>query len=218
MKKKSKLRTKITLKNIIIFLAFNISLLYIVIFYNYYFVDSKVYASRIIETTKIQNTKISKAQKTDLENIINTNQKEGQKEEYLVEETTLEYITKYQNNNSLPKGKLQVVQEGREGKQEITKKRTYQNGELIAEEQVSCKITKASINKIVEVGTSNYTSNYKVKVGDILYVTSNRLPVRTEPNEQAEKIATLTNKNELKLLEIQNEWYKITSGSTIRIC
>ena len=70
------------------------------------------------------------------------------------------------------------------------------------------------MNKIVEIGTGNYTSNYQVKVGDTLYVTSDRLSVMVEPNEQSQKIATLSKGNELKLLEIQNDWYKILCGST----
>lgn len=205
---------KITLKNIITFLAFIISLLYIVIFYNYYFGRNNVYASEVV-AKEIKEVKISKASQIDMEEIIKKNVQEGRKEEYIVEEATLEYITKYKNNNSLPKGQMQVVQEGREGKQEITTKRTYQNEELIGEEQVSSKVTKASVNKIVEIGTANYTSNYKVKVGDILYATSDRLAVRVEPNEQSQKIATLTKGNELKLLEIQKEWYKISCGSTV---
>lgn len=215
MKAKDKAKKmKITLKNVITFLAFLISLLYIIIFYNYYFGRSKVYAS---ETTSYdtQEVKISKAQEIDLEKIIEQNASNTQKEEYIVEETVLEYITKYRNNSNLPKGEIQVVQEGREGKQEITIKRTYQEGEMIGEEQVSCKITKASVNKIVEIGTGNYTSNYQVKVGDKLYVTSDRLSVMLEPNEQSQKIATLAKGNELKLLEIEKQWYKISCNSII---
>lgn len=212
--KDKKVHIKITLKNIIAFLAFILSLLYFVIFYNYYFGRNKVYASEVI-SHDIKEIKISEATSVNIEEIIAQNVQEGKKEEYSVEETTLEYITKYRNNNSLPKGQMQVVQEGREGKQEITIKKTYQNEELIEEKQVSSKVTKASINKIVEIGTASYTSNYKVKVGDVLYATSDRLAVRVEPNEQAQKIATLTKGNQLKLLEIQNEWYRISCGSTV---
>ena len=204
---------KITLKNIITFLGLIISLLYIVIFYNYYFGRSSVYASETI--ANIEETPISQAEEIDIEEIIRQNTKEGQKEEYSVEEATLEYITKYRNNASLPKGQMQVVQEGREGKQEITTKRIYQKEELIGEEQVASKVTKASVNKIVEIGTGNYTSNYKVKVGDKLYVTSDRLSVMVEPKEESQKVATLVKGNELKLLAIEKEWYKISSNSTI---
>ena len=213
-KDKNKKHLKITLKSLITFLATIIIILYCVIFYNYYLGSNNVYA--VEEVSSIQsNVKISNAKKIDIEKILEENAKEGKKEEYVVEEAELEYITTYRNNSKLPKGQLQVVQEGREGKQQITIRKTYQDDELISEEQVSTKITKASINKIVEVGTARYSSNYKVKVGDTLYVTSDRLSVMTEANEESQKVATLKNNSELKLLEIQGDWYKISSGSTI---
>lgn len=212
-KKNQKIHKEKMLKNTVIFLAFIISVLYVVILYDHYFGRNNVYASETL--AKGENIKISKAKEIDIEEVITENIKEGQKEEYIVQEATLEYITKYRNNTNLPKGTIQVVQEGREGKQEVTIKKVYQDEELIAEEQVASKITKASVNKIVEIGTANYSSNYKVKVGDTLYVTSDRLSVMVQPNEQAQKIATLAKGNELKVLEIQNEWYKISgSGAT----
>ena len=213
LKKAQKIHMKITLKSIITFLGTIISLLYIVIFYQYYFGRNHVYATETV--SKVENIQISEAQEVNVEEIINQNTKQGQKEAYSVQETTLEYITKYRNNTSLPKGTIQVIQEGREGKQEITTKKIYKNEELISEEQISTKITKAAVNKIVEIGTGSGISNYQVKVGDTLYVTSDRLSVRYEPNEQAQKVATLSKGDRLKLLEIQKEWYKITCGSTI---
>ncbi len=212
-KKNQKIHKEKMLKNTIIFLAFIISVLYVVILYDHYFGRNNVYASETL--AKGENIKISKAKEIDIEEVITENIKEGQKEEYIVQESTLEYITKYRNNTNLPKGRIQVVQEGREGKQEVTIKKIYQDEELIAEEQVASKITKASVNKIVEIGTANYSSNYKAKVGDTLYVTSDRLSVMVQPNEQAKKIATLAKGNELKLLEIQNEWYKISGSGAI---
>ena len=146
--------------------------------------------------------------------IQNNNTQNKQKEEYITEEVELEYITIYQTNSNLSKGVIQVIQEGREGKQQITKKKTYENGEIISEEQVNSKITKAAVNKIVEVGTNNYKSNYKVKIGDVVYVTSDRAEVMTEPNENTQKVATLVKGKELKIISIQNDWYKISSGST----
>ena len=115
----------------------------------------------------------------------------------------------------LPKNTIQVVQEGREGKQEITKKRIYTNGEVTSEEQVSIKITKGSVDKIVEIGTANYTNNYNAKVGDTIYVTADRLAVMTEPNENAQKILTLNKGTQLKILEIQENWYKISCDGVV---
>ena len=134
-KDKNKKHLKITLKSLITFLATIVIILYCVIFYNYYLASNKVYAVEEVSSNP-SNVKISNARKIDIEKILEENAKEGQREEYVVEEAELEYITTYRNNSKLPKGQLQVVQEGREGKQQITIKKTYQDDELISEEQV----------------------------------------------------------------------------------
>lgn len=216
MKAKDKKKKYIffTLKNIIIFSIAVISIFYIIIFYHYYFGESVVYATEV--SSPVNDLELSEAEKIDIDSYIQNNSKEGIKEEYTVEEVELEFLTKYKNNASLPKGTLQVTQEGRKGKQQITTKKTYENDQLISEEQVSAKITKAAVNKIVEVGTGNgRASNYEVKVGDTVYVTSDRLSVMVEPSEESQKVATLSQNDELKVLEIQGEWYRIRSGSTI---
>ena len=210
--KRKKIGIKVTLKNTITFLALLLSILYVIIFYNYFFGRNKVYATQV--NAKMEDTKISKAAPIKVEEIMMKNEEENKKEEYIVEETTLEYITKYNQNASLPKGKIQVIQEGREGKQEITIKKTYLNEALISEEQVSNKVTKAAVNKIVEIGTGSEKSTYRIKVGDTLQVTSDRLPVMVEPNENSQKVTTLTKGDSLKLLGIENEWYKISCAST----
>lgn len=204
-----------TLKNIIIFSIAVISIFYIIIFYHYYFGESVVYATEEV-SSPVNDLELSEAEKIDIDSYIQNNSKAGLKEEYTVEEVELEFLTKYKNNASLPKGTLQVTQEGRKGKQQITTKKTYENDQLISEEQVSAKITKAAVNKIVEVGTGNgRASNYEVKVGDTVYVTSDRLSVMVEPSEESQKVAILSQNDELKVLEIQGEWYRIRSGSTI---
>lgn len=212
-KDKAKKRARLTLRNVICFLASIIIVLYLIIFYHYYFGRNNVYAKEA-SSPSIEDVKISNAGEIDIDKVIEENSKSGQREEYQIEDAVLEYITTYRNNPSLPKGSIQVVQEGREGKQQITKKSVYEGDELVSEEQVETKVTKASVNKIVEVGTGSGFSNYKVKVGDVLYVTSDRLSVMVEANEQSQKIATLLKDNEVKVLEIQNDWYKISSGST----
>lgn len=215
-KDKENKHIKVTIKRIIAFFAFIIIILYGIIVYDHYFAKKEVYAKETnADTIDINNIDVSRAEKIDLDNILESNTKNKQKEEYTIEEIELEYITKYQTNTDLPKGMLQVIQEGREGKQEITIKKTYKDGELIAEEQVSSKVTKAAVNKIVEVGGANYSSNYKVKVGDIVYTTSDRASIMVEPNDESQKIATLKKGIELKVLELQNNWYKISGSGTI---
>lgn len=215
-KDKKRKGAKVSLKNIISFLAFIIIVLYGVIFYNYYITKNEVYAQET--NAKVDNTNdvtISNASLINIDEIIENNTKNQNQEEYITEETVLEYITEYKSNSELPKGAIQVIQEGREGTQEITKKVVYENGEITNEEQISSKITKAAVNKIVEVGTSNYKSSYKVKVGDTVYVTSDRASIMLEADENSEKLATLTKGNELKVLEVKDNWYKIQgSGAT----
>ena len=186
---------------------FIIIILIIIELYNKYFYKNDVYAKETSE--EASNIKISTAEPINIENIIEKNTENKGKEEYKTEEVTLEYITKYRNNAQLPKGTVQVVQEGREGKQQIVTKYTYKNEEIVSEEQISCKVTKSAINKIVEIGTGNYKNNYKVKIGDKLYVTSDRLSIMSEPNENSQKVGTIFQKDEVTLTEIQNSWYKI---------
>ncbi len=65
----------------------------------------------------------------DIEEIVKQNSKINL-EQIVTEEINLEYITQYENNNELPLGVMQVIQEGRTGKQQITKKITVdQSGE-----------------------------------------------------------------------------------------
>ena len=212
-KEKGKKHIRFTIKNIVILLVFTVFSIYLLTFYEIYF-QKQVYAKEINIEQK-ENIKISNAKKINIDDILNQNIKQSIKEEYSTQEMDLEYITKYVTNKDLPKGIIQVIQEGRTGKQEITTKKIYENGELKSEEQAGVKVTKASINKIVEIGGGKGKSNYKVKIGDTLYVTSDRLSVRVEPSETSEKIATLARNNEVQVTEIQEDWYKIKSG-TIR--
>ena len=205
-------KVKITTKNFICFLAFIMFMLYSFLLYNLYF-SRKVYAVEETTSQKIEKIKISQAKELNLDDIISQNTNDGKTEEYEVKEEVLEYITKYRTNADLPKGVVQVIQEGRQGIQEVVIKKTYKNEEFIDEEQVSQKIIKASINKIVEIGDGAKTSNYIAKVGDILYVTSDRLSVLVEPDEHSQKIATLSKNNELELKKIKDSWYRIESGT-----
>lgn len=137
------------------------------------------------------------------------------KEEIERKEIDLEYTTKYMEDSDLPKGMIQVLQEGADGKQEVIIKKTYEDDTLIKEEQIGNQLTKAAVNKMVSIGTGPYSNNYEPKKGDTLYVTSQMLAVRVNPEETAEKIITLMKKNEVKLLEKQKLWYQIQYESYI---
>ena len=214
MKSKDKVKKHgISIKNIIIFFTTVIVLLCIIGCYNYYLAKNEVLAKETeVDVEPVDNNiVISNAKAINLDEVISANTLESStEEEYVTEETDLEYITKYNDNPNLPKGVIQVIQEGREGKQEVTTKKTYENGQVVSEEQVSSKVTKASVDKIVEVGSGNRKSTYKVKAGDVVYTTSDRAEIRVEPNEEAEKIATLGKGAELTVLSVNGEWYQVS--------
>lgn len=167
--------------------------------------------NKYVEAASLEEVKISNASQINLEEIINKNTSDCEREEIIQEEIDLEYITTYNVNKQLPKGEIKVIQEGRNGKQTITTKVIYKNGEETSRTQIEDKITKASVNKIVEVGGANYTNNYKIKIGDLLYVTSDRLSVMLDANEESVKVTTLARNDEMKLLEIHDNWYRISS-------
>lgn len=201
---------KITLKSIIVGAFGFFVILYSIMFYNMYIPLNKSYAKEV--DANIENSiKISEANEVNIEEIINRNTNDGQTEQITKKEEILEYLTQYRTNKNIPKGISYVVQEGRQGKQEIEIKSTYdKDGNLISEEQIGIQIVKSSANKIVEIGGANYTSNYKVKKGDNIYVASDVLALWDEATEESRKITTLKQGDEVKILEIIPNWYKIS--------
>lgn len=162
-----------------------------------------------LENTAIQTIDIN------LKEIIDNNTQNIRKEEIIKKEIDLEYTTRYTDNPNLPKGMLQVLQEGIDGKQEIYVKKTYDGEELVKEEQIGSKVTKSPINKMVAIGTGSYASNYNIKIGDTLYVTTSLLAVRIEANDQANKLISLNKNTQVKLLQQKDEWYQIQYQSYI---
>ena len=148
----------------------------------------------------------------DITETIKENTKIIKKEEISQEEEDLEYNTTYKTNKDLPKGTIQVIQEGRDGKQQVITKKYYEGEELV-NETIETNITKASLDKIVEIGGASYSSNYKVKVGDTLYVTSSTLAVRVAPENNADKIITINKDEKVRVLDIQDSWYQIKYNS-----
>jgi len=173
------------------------------------------YASSDINNENKMQLIISNEEKIDLNKIIFKNLENNERQEVEVQEIEIEYLTQYRENSELPKNMSTVVQEGRNGLEQITINRKYKNDELLEEKEVNRKIIKATINKIVEIGTANYVNKYKAQLGDNIYVTSSMLSVMTENSEESTKIATLFKDNKLKILEINGEWYKIVCNNII---
>ena len=206
-KEKNK-KVKITLKTIVFSAFAFFILLYMFMFYNIYFPINKSYAKET--DTNPEETRISNANKIDIDEVINTNTGNGQTVQITQKEEVLEYLTEYRTNKTLPKGVSYVVQEGRQGTQNITIKSTYKDGELLSEEQVGASVIKASYNKIIEIGGASYSSSYKVKAGDTVYVTSDELGLMETNSEESRRITTLKRNDNLKILKITQNWYEVS--------
>ena len=162
------------------------------------------------------NSKISNANITNVDEIINKNKGEDQYEKITKKEEVLEYLTQYRINKEIPNGISYVVQEGRQGKQEIITKTIYdKDGNVKSVEQTDAKITKAALDKIVEVGGASYSAKNKVKAGDTIYVTSDTLSMWADASEESRKITTLKENENLKVLEVISNWYKISYNNDI---
>ena len=167
--------------------------------------------SAINLTVPIEKQRTSKL--PNIKEYIKKNTEEIVTEKIERKETDIEFTTQYRNNNSLAKGKIQVVQEGQDGKQNAIIKSTYVNGVLTSEKQISSEITKVAVDKIVEVGTAAYSNNYVPIVGDTLEVTSRTLAIKLTNNEASETIITINKGDKVTLKERQDEWYYISLGN-----
>ncbi len=167
--------------------------------------------SAINLTVPIEKQRTSKL--PNIKEYIKKNAEEIVTEKIERKETDIEFTTQYRNNNSLAKGKIQVVQEGQDGKQNAIIKSTYVNGVLTSEKQISSEITKVAVDKIVEVGTAAYSNNYVPIVGDTLEVTSRTLAIKLTNNEASETIITINKGDKVTLKERQDEWYYISLGN-----
>lgn len=167
--------------------------------------DQETVTSASLEEMKINQHPI------DLDEILKENTKDQLIEEMVSEEIDLEYTTEYRNNDSLPKGRMQVVQEGRDGRQEAIVIKKYKENELVSEELVSENLIKASVNKIVEIGTGSGINSYNPKEGDTVYVTSNLLTVRLYPDKESEKVCTLKKDDEIKISRVEGDYLYIIS-------
>ena len=202
-------KIKKLLKYIIFLLIGFIFILNIIALYSIYIPTNKTYARETY--SDIENEiKISDANEIDIDKIINENTENEQIEKIIAKEETLEYLTQYKINKERPKGVSYVTQEGTNGKQQIIIKETYDSqGNIVKEEQIGTKIIKSSSKKVIEIGGANYTSNYKTKKGDEIYVTSDMLVVWAENSEYSRKITTLKQGDKLKIVQIEENWYKI---------
>ncbi len=184
----------------------------IAIIFGIYLTKSVSYASEQTKTVAIEIpiTPQDNTKKIDIEEIVENNTKVQKIEVLEEQETDVEFTTQYIENSSLAKGKMQVLQEGVDGKQNAILKNIYEGDELVSSTQVSSRITKASVDKIVQIGTGAYSNNYVPVVGDILQATSTTLAIKLNPDENSDKVITINKGDKVTLKAKQNDWYYVS--------
>lgn len=145
----------------------------------------------------------------DINDIIQNNVDNEIKEIIETQVVELEYETEYQNNPNLPKGKVQVLQQGQDGKQELIIKKQYMGEELVSDEQIGRRIVMATVNRIVEVGTSSYYDSYKIKVGDTVYATPYELDIKEKAEKGSDVIIKINKDSKLEIEKKKGNWYYV---------
>ncbi len=189
-------------KTIIIFIILFVILLIVYISSNLSI--KGVYA----QSQENMDVKFSKMQDFDIDNVIKQNNKINS-EQIITEEIEIEYITEYENNDELPKETIQVIQEGRTGKQQVTKKITINENSEKKEEEISSIIITNPVNKIVQIGTSKSKKSYKISKGNEVYITSDMAEVKRDSDYNSSRITILSRNTILKVLDIKDGWCKI---------
>ena len=174
---------------------------------------SEVLNKQKIINTQVPITKQDKSKALDLEKIVLENEKDIHKETIERQETDVEFNTQYRENNSLAKGKIQTIQEGQDGKQNAIIKNIYKNDELISSTHISSEITKAAIDRIVEIGTAAFSNNYVPIIGDELEVTSLTLAIRTGDDNNADKLITINKGDKVTVKGEKGDWYYVQYNS-----
>lgn len=146
-----------------------IGILFLILF------TTAIHGNYIFATSEEERIAISEFEvNEDSINIIETiseNVGDLTKKDIITREIDIEYETSYVETNLLPKDEQNVIQEGQIGKIEQTVIITYENGELVNEHIVG-EITKSvAVEKIIEVGTSEFLAENQVHIGDIMYTT-----------------------------------------------
>ena len=92
----------------------------------------------------------------NIKDIIQENLNNQIKQVIEVQTVELEYQTEYQTNKKLTDGTIKVIQEGKDGEQELIIRKQYEGEVLVTDEQIGRRILKPAINKVVEIGTGSF--------------------------------------------------------------
>lgn len=143
-------------------------------------------------------------------NIITSNAALETVKEQVVEERDIPFEILYTERNLLPKGEEVVLQNGTNGKKNVTLVRSYDNGELTDETILQEEKTEDFIPQIVDVGTSEFLAKIKAHIKDTLYLTKDTT-LREEMSDTSKELAEIKTYYDVTLLDLPSEdWCKVS--------
>lgn len=151
----------------------------------------------------------------NLKKIIEANEKEVKKEKIEKKESDIEFKTQYRDNSTLAKGKIQVIQEGINGRQSEIVRKVYKGDVLISEIPITSEINQVSKDKIVEVGTAVVSNTYVPIAGDELKLLTDRADIKINPDEQSETIGEAIFSDKITLKDSRDDWYYIEKSGLL---
>ena len=136
---------------------------------------TSIHGNYIFATSEEEKIAINKFEvnenSIDIINTISSNISDLTKKEIVKREKDIEFEIIYVETEQLPKDEENVLQEGTLGKIEQNIIMTYENEELISENVLSESIILEPVEKIIEIGTSEFLLNNQVHIGDKMYTT-----------------------------------------------
>lgn len=176
------------------------------------FVESYAKEEPQVEAFEANNFEINR-KALNMQKIISENSSFEKVKEQVVEEREIEFEITTKSNPSLPKGEQIVLQEGANGKENVSLVKTYENGEFIEEIILTKERIQDPVPKILDIGTSDFLAKLHIHIGDIVYLTSTTT-LRETPEKEGKELAEIKQNLDVKLLELSSEeWCKVSFDS-----
>ena len=176
------------------------------------FVESYAKEEPQLEAFEANNFEINR-KALNMQKIISENSSFEKVKEQVVEEREIEFEITTKSNPSLPKGEQIVLQEGANGKENVSLVKTYENGEFIEEIILAKERIQDPVPKILDIGTSDFLAKLHIHIGDIVYLTSTTT-LRETPEKEGKELAEIKQNLDVKLLELSSEeWCKVSFDS-----
>lgn len=189
-----------------------IGILFIILFFSIVHSNS-IYANTDTSEEKVPITTFEKNEKTlNVMGILSSNISEKTVKEILNKEIETEFETKYIENSKLPKDEEHILQEGQVGIIEQTIINTYENNSLVEEKIISEMKKSDPVEKIIEIGTSEFLFDKKVYLGDKMYTTEDTY-LYDEMDEETQPSCLIYQYIDVKLLEESDGWAKVKVDS-----